>query len=128
MTGRNDWMLDAIDEVARTAENAHRAIDEVVEMIGATRAQRQGGARTEEIFDGLVNAGGRRKRLRAAAALDEFEHAILVYRAGCVRALVNEESATFSDLGRRMEVSRQMVARLYRTAGDSARGARSPEP
>jgi hypothetical protein len=115
MSSRNDWMLEAIDEVARAAESAHQAIAVVAEVVESTRARRQSGETIDRIFDDLVTQGGRRKRVRAGAALDDFERAILAYRAGLVRAMVDEHGATFSELARRMEVSRQMVARLYRT-------------
>ena len=53
-------------------------------------------------------------RLRSSAAIDAFEHAVMVYRVGLIRAMVDEEKLSFSEVGRRMGVSRQMIARLYR--------------
>ena len=38
----------------------------------------------------------------------------MLYRAGLIRAMVDDEKLSFTAVGRRLGVSRQMVARLYR--------------
>ena len=38
----------------------------------------------------------------------------MVYRVGLIRAMVDEEELSFTEVGRRLSVSRQMIAKLYR--------------
>jgi hypothetical protein len=49
-------------------------------------------------------------------AFREFEAAVTDYRASMIRALVDEDHLTFTEVGELTEASRQMVARLYRRA------------
>jgi hypothetical protein len=62
----------------------------------------------------LISQGGREARLRSSAAIEAFEHAVMVYRVGLIRAMVDEEKLSFAEVARLLGVSRQMVARLYR--------------
>jgi hypothetical protein len=47
------------------------------------------------------------------AAINAFENAVAVYRGGLIRAMVDEEKLTFTEVGRILGVSRQMASRLY---------------
>jgi hypothetical protein len=119
----DDWMAGAIDEIARSASAAHAAIDAVVAAAETLREKRRAGASDAEIFDFAVASEGRQTRLRASAALDKFERSMMVLRARLVRSKVDQHKVSFSRLAPQMEVSRQMVARLYR-AGVRAAGKR----
>ena len=108
------WLLEAIKRVEQTGEEAQRAIGEGVASIDTARERLAAGVPVSEIVDDLIARGGRQARLRSSAAIDAFEHAVMVYRVGLIRAMVDEEKLSFSEVGRRMGVSRQMIARLYR--------------
>jgi hypothetical protein len=108
-------LLEAIEGVERAGEEAQKAIREGVASMGQARSQLVAGAPVSEIVDDLVARGGRDARLKSLAAIGAFEHAVMVYRAGLIRAMVDDEQLSLSEVGRRLFVSRQMVARLYRT-------------
>jgi hypothetical protein len=108
------WLLEAIKQVEQTGEEAQRAIGEGVLSIDRARERLTAGVPVSEIVDDLIAQGGRQARLRSSAAIDAFEHAVMVYRVGLIRAMVDGEKLSFSEVGRRMGVSRQMIARLYR--------------
>ncbi len=75
------------------------------------------------MVDELITAGGRDVRLGAAEAFREFERSVASMRAGVVRSLIDEDGLALSEVGQRLRISRQAVARLYRAAtgqsGDS---------
>jgi len=110
----NHRLLEAIKRVEQTGEEAQRAIGEGVLSIDRARERLDAGVAVSEVVDDLIARGGRDARLRSSAAIDAFEHAVMVYRVGLIRAMVDEEKLSFSEVGRRMGVSRQMIARLYR--------------
>jgi hypothetical protein len=109
-----DWLLEAIKRVEQTGEEAQRAIGEGVASIDTFRERLVAGAPASEIVDDGIAQGGRETRLRASAAIEAFEHAVMMYRVGLIRAMVDEEKLSFTEVGCRIGVSRQMIARLYR--------------
>jgi hypothetical protein len=109
-----DWLLEAIKRIEQSGEEAQRAISEGVASMDRAREQLTAGVAVSEIVDELISKGSRDARLRPSAAIDAFEHAVMLYRAGLIRAMVDDEQLSFTDVGRRLGVSRQMVARLYR--------------
>lgn len=109
------WLLEAIDRIEQTGEAAQRAIGDGLASIERARERLATGAPVSEIVDDLVARGGREARLRASAAIDAFQHAIMVYRVGLIRSMVDDEKLSLSEVGRRLGVSRQMIARLYRS-------------
>jgi predicted DNA-binding protein (UPF0251 family) len=46
--------------------------------------------------------------------MDLYERAVMRLRGGVVRALIDEENVSLTELAQRMGVSRQVVARLYK--------------
>lgn len=108
-------LLEAIELVEQTAAEAQRTIAEGVASIDRARQQLVTGALVSEIVDDLVARGGREARLRSSAAIDAFEHAVMVYRIGLIRAMVDDEELSFTEVGRHLGVSRQMITRLYRS-------------
>jgi hypothetical protein len=110
-----NWLLEAIEQIKRTGEEAEKAIREGVASIDVAREQLAAGVTVSELVDDLVARGGRDARLRSSAAIDAYEHAVMVYRIGLIRAMVDDEKLSLSDVGRRLGVSRQMIARLYRS-------------
>jgi hypothetical protein len=107
-------LLDAIDRIQQTGDGAQRSIGEGLASIEGARERLVAGVPVSEIVADLIAQGGREARLRSSAAIEAFEHAVMVYRVGLIRAMVDEEKLSFAEVARRMGVSRQMIARLYR--------------
>jgi hypothetical protein len=94
--------------------NRPRAIGEGIASIDGARERLVAGMSVSELVEDLIAKGGRETRLKSSAAVEAFEHAVMVYRVGLIRAMVDEEKLSFTEVGRRFGVSRQMIARLYR--------------
>jgi hypothetical protein len=107
-------LLEAIKRIEQTGEEAQKAIGEGLASIDGAWERLVAGAPVSEVVADLIAQGGRETRLRSSAAIEAFEHAVMVYRVGLIRAMVDEEKLTFAEIARRMGVSRQMIARLYR--------------
>ena len=107
-------LLEAIKRIEQAGEDAQKAIGEGLASIDGARERLVAGVPVSEIVADLIAQGGRETRLRSSAAIEAFEHAVMVYRVGLIRAMVDEEKLTFAEIARRMGVSRQMIARLYR--------------
>jgi hypothetical protein len=107
-------LMEAIQRIEQTGEDAQRAIGEGLASIEGAREGLMAGVPVSEIVADLISQGGREARLRSAAAIEAFEHAVMVYRVGLIRAMVDEEKLSFAEVARLMGVSRQMIARLYR--------------
>lgn len=54
-------------------------------------------------------------RKQAATALANYEHQLMLLRATAIEELVGGQGMTFTEVARRLSISRQMVARLYRS-------------
>lgn len=107
-------LLEAIKRIEQTGEEARRAIGEGIASVDGARDRLVAGVPVSEIVADLVAQGGREARLRSSAAIEAYEHAVMVYRVGLIRAMVDEEKLSFAQVARHMGVSRQMIARLYR--------------
>jgi hypothetical protein len=111
----DDWYVVSIDAVEQAAEDLRTALDSVLEALSSARQERLAGVGLLEIVNGLRARGGRTTRLAPTLAFREFERALTIYRARAIQALVDEEHLTFTEVGDLTGVSRQMIARLYRT-------------
>jgi hypothetical protein len=107
------WLLEAIKRIEQTGEEAQRAIGEGLASVDGARERLMAGVPVSEIVADLMEQGGREARLRSSAAIASFEHAVMMYRVGLIRAMVDEEKLSFAEVARHMGVSRQMIARLY---------------
>jgi AraC-like DNA-binding protein len=116
-----DWMLTAISEVERTARIAGEELETAAAKLGWARAARQTGVPVTDIVQALLADDGRETRQRASAAVDAYEHAVMVLRSRLIRALVEDEAWSLAEVSRRMGISRQMVARLYRRVTTASR-------
>jgi hypothetical protein len=112
---KDDWYIASIDKVERAAGDLRVALDNMMDGLEGARRDRVAGADLVNIVTGLVNRGGRDLRLSPTVAFNEFERSLTAYRAAAIRALVDEEHLSFSEIGALTGVSRQMVARLYRS-------------
>jgi len=108
----SDWLLTALGAVERTAEDAAFKLGEVHDRLDPVRADRLAGVALPIIATRLATEGGEARR-EIAASFHAYEHAVASLRAQVVRALVDDEGATLSELARRMGLSRQAVGRLY---------------
>ncbi len=111
-----DWFLVRIDAVEQAAEAARAALGRAPEVLEPARADRIAGRPLVQIALDLAKRGSE-ARADAALAYRGYEHALFELRAAVVRALVDEEELTLSQLAQAMGVTRQTVARLYRAAG-----------
>jgi hypothetical protein len=107
-------LSEAIKRIEQAAAEVQIALADGIASIDGAREQLEAGVPVSEMVADLIERGGRDARLRTSAAMGAYEHAVMVYRAGLVRAMVDDENLTFAQVARRMRVSRQMIARLYR--------------
>jgi hypothetical protein len=103
-----DWLLDSIEQVEQVGAVARDEISVSIASLGRVRTQRVAGVPVAAIVADLAARGAQETRLRTAGALAGFERSMMNFRVGLVRHLVAE-------VGRRIGVSRQMTARLYRS-------------
>lgn len=108
-----DWLLARIDAVEQAAEVARAALGRAPDWLEPARADCVAGRPLIEIAQDLASRGGA-ARSDTAAAYRAYERAAFDLRASVVRALVDDEGLSLSQVARAMGVSRQTVARLYR--------------
>ena len=111
-----DWCIASVDRIDGAAHDLHEALERFVDALREARSGRLAGAGAVDITHGLMARGGRTLRLAPTVAFREFEAAVTDYRASMIRALVDEDHLTFTEVGELTGASRQMVARLYRRA------------
>jgi hypothetical protein len=116
MAMSEDWYVASIDRVTDAAHAMHQALDRLTDALQEARSRRLAAVPLLDIIEGLVARGGREMRLSPTMAFREFEQAVTAYRAAAVRALVDDEGRSFTEIGDLTGVSRQMIARLYRRA------------
>lgn len=111
-TTEGDWLLGALDEVEGAAERVREVLAVTPEVLGRARQLRRANAPLAEIALQLLQSGGTARR-RATEEFRTFDLAVANLRRGLVRALVDEEGASLTQVADAMGVSRQSVARLY---------------
>jgi CRP-like cAMP-binding protein len=109
-----DWWIASIDRIEDAATDLDEALEAVLDALREARSRRLEGVGDVDIAKGLVARGGRQTRLGPTAAFRKFEAALTDCRAAMIRALVDGDHMTFTEVGELIGVSRQMVARLYR--------------
>ena len=114
-----DWWIASIDRIEGAAKDLGEAVERVTDALWEARSRRLAGVRNIDIAKGLAGRGGRETRLGPTVAFRELEAALTDCRASMIRALVDEDHMTFTEVGVLIGVSRQMIARLYRRAGGS---------
>jgi hypothetical protein len=105
-----DSFVAAIDRVSDAGRRACSAIEAALGALDAGREARQSGATLAQVVDLLMSGGGREVRVGSAKALVDYERAIAAMRALVVRALVDEEGMSFTDVAARLRISRQAAA------------------
>ena len=109
----DDWYVASVDAIAGAAEELRAALDLALVSLAQARQERLAGVGLVDIVNGLVARGGRATRMAPTVAFGEFERALKAYRARVIRALVDDEHLTFTEIGNLTGVSRQVIARLY---------------
>lgn len=113
----DDWFVVAIQAVTEAGLIACESVESSVRALENGRQARLSGLPVSEIVDGLIAAGGRDVRMGAAEAFRRYEQAIQSMRVAVIRAMVDEEGLSLTEASRRLRVSRQAGARLYRSGG-----------
>lgn len=119
-----DWFDTAADGVGSAARLVNDAIQQTVDLVESSRAARHQGVPMSALVDDAIASGIRDVRAAAADAFHEFERAVGLLRGGIVRTLVDENGMSFTEVARRMAVSRQVVSKLYEQAGTPDDGPR----
>jgi hypothetical protein len=120
-----DWFVGAVERVADAGRRACLAIETTVGALQEGCEARKEGRSIVDVVDEMIAAGGREIRLSAADAFREYERAIASMRAGVVRALVDSDGLSLTDVANHMKISRQAAARLYESlpeGGDEGPG------
>ncbi len=107
-----DW-YEQLGRVENHAVAAQEAIGKVIDLLRLGKQQHLDGHSPSQVVKHLIESGGVQARLNALVAVERFERSVTVYRGVAIRLLVDEKGMTFSEVGRLIGVSRQMVARLY---------------
>jgi transcriptional regulator GlxA family with amidase domain len=116
VSSTGDWYLDSVDAMQRSAEALKDSLDRTIHLLQWARDQRVAGETLETIVRGLMSRDGLTTRRSHEEAFRVFNKSVTAYRAVVIRALVEEEGMTLSDLARLLGVSRQMIGRLFRAA------------
>jgi hypothetical protein len=111
-----DPFVAAAEEVAAAGRAACDAIESAVRALEVGAQARTAGVPLVDIVEELIGAGGRGVRLATADAFHEFERSVGQMRARVVCTLVEEGGLSLTEVGLRLQISRQAVARLYRHA------------
>jgi DNA-directed RNA polymerase specialized sigma24 family protein len=114
-----DPFVASTEEVAAAGRAACDAIESAIRALEVGARARKTGTPLVDIVDELIDAGGRDVRLSAADAFHEFERAIAEMRARVVCTLVEEDGLSLTEVGHRLQISRQAVTRLYRHAKEA---------
>lgn len=114
--------------VGRTAETAREALALQIDSVAISCEACRAGLPLDEVVNGLLVRGGSQIRRNAARAIQEYEHAVLIFRSELTRHLVDEMSLTLTAAAERMGVARQTASHLYHAAPDLEEGERGQPP
>jgi len=116
-----EWFALAVENVVTAGQRAGAAIERATGELESCRDAQREGVPLSKVVDRLIGGGGRETRLGAAEAFRDFERAVASMRAAVVRGLIDDEDLSLSDVAQRMRISRQAVARLYRSQDPAIR-------
>lgn len=115
----DDWLLRSVDHVEEAGRATIAGVEALIASLEPLRQQRGAGVPLAGIADDLIARGGPAVRRRCGEALAEYARAVMLFRARMIRAMVDTEGMSLSEVSRKLGVSRQMVTRLYRAAEES---------
>jgi len=113
-----DWLLAAIDDIERNAKEACGALETAISALAPARDARERGEPVSAILQELLASGGPGLRRKTAERFAGYEQAVTRFRGRIIRSLVDEERMSLTDVGKLLQISRQMTTRLYRRAGE----------
>jgi hypothetical protein len=113
-----DWVPAAVEDVNQAAAALSEAVVAALEGLDGVRRDHEQGVPFVELIDRWLARGARTRRLDAATALGRYQYSVMRFRALVIRTLVDDAGMTLTGVGRLLEVSRPMVARLYRAVGE----------
>jgi DNA-directed RNA polymerase specialized sigma24 family protein len=114
-----DPFVLAVEDVAAAGRAACDAIESAIGALEVGASARTAGVPLVDVVEDLIGAGGREVRLATAAAFHAFERALAEMRSKVVCELIDGEGLSLTEVGLRLEISRQAVARLYRQAKEA---------
>jgi Homeodomain-like domain len=109
-----DPFVAAAEGVMTAGRAACDAIESAICALEVGARARSKGVPIADIVDEMISVGGRDVRLSAVDAFHGFERAVAEMRAHVVHMLVDVDGLSLTEVARRLQVSRQAVARLYR--------------
>jgi hypothetical protein len=108
-----DPFVAATEEVAIAGRAVCDAIESALRALEVGARASAAGVPLVNVVDQLIGGGGRDVRLATADAFHAFERSLVEMRACVVYTLVDGEGLSLTEVGRRLQISRQAVARLY---------------
>ncbi|HYI45456.1 MAG TPA: PAS domain-containing protein [Actinomycetota bacterium] len=108
-------LLDAIEAVKEAEKALRVAMEQTTKSAQDAAAQSIEGKGLPDLVEGDLWRRGSEIREQAASAIAQYEHALMILRLTMIRGLVDDHGMTFAEVGRRMGISRQLVARLYKS-------------
>jgi hypothetical protein len=114
----SDWYVELLDVIQSSITHLQGTLARSSSVLVQARAQRLTGISLFDLVESQLAAGGTEARIASYRAFHDFEHAVTAYRAGVIRALVDDERMTFTQVGELLGVSRQLIARLYSSIRD----------
>jgi len=110
----------SITAVINAGRDLCAAIEDVIASLNEVSRQHPPGIAQLEASVGMLARDPQQRRLIAATAIARYEHATMELRARVVRTLVDEGGLSLTAAARRLRISRQMVARLYRVGSETS--------
>jgi len=93
-----------------------RAVDALTSAIARSSYAQDRIAENVPVAEALSGVLARGPRQQVALSMERYESALRKLRERSALLLIEREGLTFTEVGRRMGVSRHMVARLYNSA------------
>ena len=112
-----------IASIAATTDSGKAAADAIYSFLTHLEQARQlrvSGGGVKQVLEAQLADDTPLVRLQLGEAMRRFDHEIRLFRASVVRVLVDEEQMTLSAVARRLNVSRQLVTRLYGMTSSNA--------
>jgi hypothetical protein len=108
-----DWFLTELERVAQAGRRACDAVEAGIQELEDSRRAWLAGKPLVQIVDGFIAGRGTDARTGATDALHGYEHALAAMRVAIIRALVDGDGLSLTEVSRRVGIPRQAVARLY---------------
>ena len=116
---------DLLEQLAQSAVDLQRALDEFTSWIATVRAARSEGVPMSELYRSHQL---RHVRDTVYERLTTFERSFSSTRAWFVRTMVDDEGMSLTEVAAMLQRSRQFVTRLYKQHGQPDSPAETPPP